>query len=60
VVMKAGMALARGCCRPSPPWSMVRLDMISAWVESSVVSVIQHMREFVIFVKARVIGPSQK
>jgi hypothetical protein len=60
VFMKAGMALALGCYRPSPPWLMVRLEMISAWAGSSVVSVSWHMSELVIFVKAYVIGLSQK
>ena len=60
VFMKAGMVLALGCCKPSPPWLMVRLEMISAWAGSSVVSVSRHMSELVIFVDACVIGLSQK
>ncbi len=54
------MALALGCCRPSPPWLMVRLEMISAWAGSSVVLVSRHMSELVIFIKACVIGLSQQ
>jgi hypothetical protein len=57
VVMKAGMALARGCCRPSPSWLML---MVRLGAGSSVVLVSRHMRELVISVKACVIWLSQQ